>query len=234
MTGSFADLPSDVLRLVRDYIGSLTNAVRFSQINRATFDICDEAFWKQACNAVGYGLPDKPLSCGRHSTSGTYANLARAVVADYAITFERFVCAYHRVPGSCPNQIECDMKRGISLMRCDRRNPLTRTGPALVIYGATNGVQKNPNPLPHTRSDLMWLCFDKHFYQSQSSSYSDILSHPALACQYLESPDRTEVAYREDASRSDTLITNAHGVVVADVVLHICDRYEGRPSFGIN
>ena len=48
-----------MLKEIRKNIRSLAAYVVFSQICKATYEICDELFWKVVCTAAGYGMPNK-------------------------------------------------------------------------------------------------------------------------------------------------------------------------------
>lgn len=58
---SFASLPAEILVQIRKDVPNLIGYVHFSQICKASWDICDEPFWKVVCPAAGYGLPNVPI-----------------------------------------------------------------------------------------------------------------------------------------------------------------------------
>lgn len=58
---SFASLPAEILVQIRKDVPNLSGYVHFSQICKASWDICDEPFWKLVCTAAGYGLPNVPI-----------------------------------------------------------------------------------------------------------------------------------------------------------------------------
>lgn len=76
-------LPIEVWRNIADQAYCLRDAIYISQVDKSAFTACDEAFWKRALQHVGYSLPAEPIVAGKYRTTGSWGNLARAILADY-------------------------------------------------------------------------------------------------------------------------------------------------------
>ena len=74
----------EVWRNIAEQAYCVRDAVYVSQVNRAAFTGCDEAFWKRELQLVGYSLPAEPIVIGRCRTTGTWGNLARVLLASFA------------------------------------------------------------------------------------------------------------------------------------------------------
>lgn len=75
---TFARLPVELLKQIRSNVHSLKDVVAFSQINKSTAKICDEAYWKKVLIVAGFGRPSKPLV----KLPKKWGALARIICAD--------------------------------------------------------------------------------------------------------------------------------------------------------